>query len=505
MRRPRPATWNLVVLFAVTALVGLWIRSWQLHGLEAMGWQDTHDYYQSSLSPWLSADLWAGLRTPAIPVLFKLTGGDGQNAMALQAVIAALCWGALATAVAAALPAGWRRWAAAALVIGVSLTSRTTMWDQSLLSETLALAFLALVAAAALQLAREVTPWRAAALVAASALWVAVRDAPSVALLAGAVAIGIVAVATRPHPPGRAEILAVTAVGLVAVAAVTMIAADHGGRGVQPLEHVFAVRILPYPDRVDWFADHGMPLADEIEALGPPAPVIPGGPLLKGVPDAKADRDFAPWHDWVRRSGQRTLLMWMATHPGYVVGEPRENPERSFNNAEGDLEFYRSPEFRDVPLIGLLSVRTAWLIPVGLLLAAALIWFARLGSPLVLVGIILAATSIPHGVAAWHSDGMETARHLVVPGMQWRLGILLLAAALLSRGAATPDADDVDAVDAGLGVGDASRERSQGLPVTGAMGTVAESSLAPIDGVDNVDGEEQNRPSRREVLDATEG
>jgi len=34
---------------------------------------------------------------------------------------------------------------------------------------------------------------------------------------------------------------------------------------------------------------------------------------------------------------------------------------------------------------------------------------------------------VPHGLFAWHSDGMETARHLVVPALQLHLGVLLMA------------------------------------------------------------------------------
>ena len=472
MLRPRLATWHLVTLFAVTALVGLGVRAWQLAGTQAMMWQDSTDYLTSSRAPWFSLELWAGPRAPAVPVLLKLTGGDGQNAMALQAIVAALCWAGLATAIAAALPAGGRRWAAAGLVVGVSLTQRTTMWDQSLLSETLALAFLALVLAVLVQFARHPTPGWGAALVGTSALWVSVRDAPAVALLAGVAVLQVVLISGRPQVPRQRRVLALTAAGLAVVAVLTMLAAQHGKRSVQPVEHVFSVRVLPYPDRVDWFADHGMPLADEIAALGPPAYPVPTGPPVVGVPE---DPPFDRWHDWVRSSGQATFARWMVTHPGYVVAEPLERPERAYNNAEGNLEFYRLPDFEPVPLVGVLSVRTAWLLPVGLLTVAALIWFDRLRSPFGSAALALLVTAGPHGLAAWHSDGMETARHLVVPGMQVRLAVVLLAVGLLAR-----------------------TERSQGPPVTWAMGTVAESTLAPID------DEEQNSDSRREFLDISE-
>jgi hypothetical protein len=502
MRRLRPATWQLVTLFAVAALIGLRVRAWQLGGREPVYWQDSEDYATSALAPWLSLELWAGPRTPAIPVLLKITGRDGPNAMAVQAIVASLCWAGLATAVAAALPAGWRRWAAAALVVGVSITSRTTMFDQSLLSETLALAFLALVATTAIALARRVTAWRAAALVGACALWVTVRDAPAVALLAGAVALGLVLLVARPHPPGRAAVLAATAAGLLVVTVVTLAAADRGRRDQVPLEHVFAVRILPYPERVAWFADHGMPQADEIAALGPPVPAFPGGPPYRGVPEAESAPRFAPWHEWVAADGRRTFLLWLATHPGYVVTEPRERPERAFNNAEGDLEFYRAPDFRHVPLVGFLSVRTAWLVPLGLLLAAASVWSGRFRSPLALAGTIVAATAVPHGVMAWHSDGMETARHLVVPGMQLRVGVVLLAVALLARPG--PPQEPERRPRPGLAEAAPGSDRSQGLPATGAMGTGAESAPAPIDEVDSVDDADQNTVSRRQVLDISE-
>ena len=58
-----------------------------------------------------------------------------------------------------------------------------------------------------------------------------------------------------------------------------------------------------------------------------------------------------------------------------------------------------------------------------------------------------ATTSLPHGAVAWHSDGMETARHLVVPAIQLHLGVLLMILGLLPAAATTtperPPADGV--------------------------------------------------------------
>ena len=48
---------------------------------------------------------------------------------------------------------------------------------------------------------------------------------------------------------------------------------------------------------------------------------------------------------------------------------------------------------------------------------------------------------------AWHSDGMETARHLVVPAIQLHLGVLLMVVGLLpSAPSATPEPPLADGV-----------------------------------------------------------
>jgi hypothetical protein len=42
----------------------------------------------------------------------------------------------------------------------------------------------------------------------------------------------------------------------------------------------------------------------------------------------------------------------------------------------------------------------------------------------VLAGVAAVALAVPHALVSWHSDGTETARHLVVPVLQLHLGAL---------------------------------------------------------------------------------
>src|SRR5690606_36864566 len=55
----------------------------------------------------------------------------------------------------------------------------------------------------------------------------------------------------------------------------------------------------------------------------------------------------------------------------------------------------------------------------------------RRWTPALVTGAAGVALAAVHGLVAWHGDGMETARHLVVPALQLRVGVLLLAVGLL--------------------------------------------------------------------------
>jgi hypothetical protein len=44
-------------------------------------------------------------------------------------------------------------------------------------------------------------------------------------------------------------------------------------------------------------------------------------------------------------------------------------------------------------------------------------------APLLVVGAATVALALPHALVSWHSDGMETARHLMVPTLQLYLGL----------------------------------------------------------------------------------
>ena len=53
--------------------------------------------------------------------------------------------------------------------------------------------------------------------------------------------------------------------------------------------------------------------------------------------------------------------------------------------------------------------------------------------------MIVVAAAAPHALVVWHSDGMESARHLLVPSVQLRTGVLLLVLAACGRAHSRPE------------------------------------------------------------------
>lgn len=421
------------------ALVVRAMHGWARNGADPLVWNDTADYVASSKLPIWSMDRWFGGRPPLMPLVLSAADGSFGRFVTIQTVIGAIAWGVLAGAAAAAVRPTWRRLVAGAGVVLLAMVWPVAMWDQQVLTESLALSGLALVAAAALRIAAGVTPLRVAGLVGACAWWLAVRDSHLVPVACGAAVLALAAWRGWIRP--RADALAAAAF-LLALVVLVLGAAGAGDRDRLPLEHVYAARILPYSDRIEWFADHGMPDAHALEAI--PEATSPGRAPFTPVPPAP---EWARWRAWLASDGRATLLRYALTHPSYLVREPMRDPERVFNNA-GGLGGYEPLTLRRVPPADRIADPATWVavaIGVG---ATAVAWRRRvLGTPLAVAGLVVASTAAPHALVVWHSDGMESARHLLIPGVQLRLGVLLaVLAALLAEPSAADLGDGTDRV-----------------------------------------------------------
>jgi hypothetical protein len=396
---------------------------WQAVAGPPLVWNDSVSYRAVAAKPLWSLAFWDGARPPLLPLVIKVTGSS-VGLVATQAVVSVLSWGLLAWTVGRLVPPGWRRALAAGVVLGFASSLPVAMWNRSLLSESLSMSLVALLVAALLWTAQRPTWPRLVAAAAAALGLAAARDAQvwTVALLA--LAVGASAI-TRIGRDGRTAIrLAALATCLVAVVVVTGWGSVSSKRSVESVSDVLYVRVFPYPDRVGWFSAHGMPQGAAIDAMAR-VPPTPGTAPVVGI--SPTDSAFRPLERWITAHGESTYALWLVSHPTYLVTEPLLRPERTFNSAQGDLDFY-APTVQAVtsPLTDPMWPSLAWLAGLALVAGVLAVWRKTWRRPAWRMTVALTVIGGLAMVVAWHGDGQEVTRHTVEGFAQLRLGLWIL-------------------------------------------------------------------------------
>ncbi|MGH9081389.1 MAG: hypothetical protein ACRDYE_15185 [Acidimicrobiales bacterium] len=439
------------VIFATYLLV-------QANAGPLIAWNDSKSYAAMAVAPLGSHALWWGQRPPMLPLLIKAFGSDG-GLLTAQAVIGALSWGVLAWTVGRLVEPGWRRATATWLVLGFATALPITVWNRSMLSESLSMSLLALVVAGLIGTARRATWPRVAATAAAALCFATTRDAQAwtVAMLGMALAVLVLAPTwTTPRAAVRAGTLAGC---LLVVAGVAGWGSLVSHRTTANVADVFYVRVFPFPSRVAWFAGHGMPEQQLIDREATATRAAPGSAKVVYLPPG--DPAFGAVEHWLGTDGPSAYVRWLGTHPWYVMTEPLLRPERSYNFAHGSLTFYAGPDDMASPLTPLVWPPLAEL--AVLAAGAGYLAFRRRAwhlAPWRMMAVV-AAVGLPAMLIAWHGDGQEVTRHTVEGFAQVRLGIwLLIVYGLLVRRS----------------------ERDRGRPVASAPGAAGSGDADPAPG-----------------------
>ena len=419
--RPFP-TVRVALAVVVSAFAGFVLR--QALAGPPLIWNDTRSYRSVADQPLGSAAFWAGHRPPLVPLVMKAVGSS-SGFVAVQAVVFVVAWAVLAWTVGALVPPGWRRVAAVVVVLAFAAAEPVDLWNRSVLSESLAMSTMALLVGALLWTARRVTWPRVACTAGAALAFAATRDAGIWTVLLLAAAIGAVAVGRLGRRRATAARLAVLAGALAGVVLVAGWGSTTSHRTEESVADVLYVRVFPFPDRVAWFAAHGMPQAKDIDALARATPAPRGGAKVIGI--GPSDPAFRALDRWMATRASGTYAEWLVTHPAYLVTEPLVRPERTFNSAGGDLAFYGPTRDADSsPFSPLLWPGFAWVIVLAGVAGLLAVWTRRWRRPTWWASAGVAVVGGLAMVVAWHGDGQEVTRHTVEGFAQLRLGLWIL-------------------------------------------------------------------------------
>jgi hypothetical protein len=375
------------------------LRAWTFVGASHPVWSDTRLYRRVESFPLTSDRFWGGLKPWTLPLFLKVLPGDGHAGVVATAqwAISVASWIVLALVLARLVEV---RLVALVPVLLLGLLPSVTIWDPSVLSESLALSLTALLLAAALLVAERATPARAAALVTVAFLWAGIRETDVYVL--PFLLLPLAALVWR-----RRAAAASLAVATVAVLAIGLWSLEHGRRWYLPFLDITGQRVLVSEQPLSYYEGHGMPVT--------PALRRQAGKYWRAF---EFNPRLAGFRGWVLKDGQATYRGYLLSHPGYVLARPWGERSRLFAPR---LDPYRPHGThtvgRDVGFTGLV---------VAGLVALGLAAFSRPRREWIVPLAVLVST-FPHALLVWHSEPLELERHAVPLAVLTRLGIVLLA------------------------------------------------------------------------------
>jgi hypothetical protein len=296
---------------------------------------DSFDYASQSRLSIFDGRFWSSQHPPLLPLLWKVDpsavslsklaemgssgviGYAGSGALfedvrplvMVNVVVAVISWSALAFAAASLFETRAVRWSAFIAVLWLSLAPEVAGWDGSLLSESVSLSLLALLAA--LLIWHLQRPSRRLAVAAAAVIFLSCMNRDTATLLMLAVVIACVVLRT----PYSRLIVAGLIAGVIVVGW-----GNHAStqRAELPVRNSVAYAIQIRHDGA-WFAARGLPMS--------PNPV---GVLLSRPTSAfdTAPKDAAV-HAWLTKNGRSIWLQYLIDHPDYLASLVRDLPRQA--------------------------------------------------------------------------------------------------------------------------------------------------------------------------------
>jgi hypothetical protein len=427
-------------VFAVVTVVFVAMEGLSFtYGTLFSGTSDAFHYFQQGHHPLLSLAFVAGKQPPMFPLVWKLLGFERTPLLVFNVILATLAWLWLAWESSRVFRHRSVRMTAFAVLLLLALAPVSVTWVGGAGTESLSISLFCLGLAAALALVRVREPrprlalW--IALAAITLAWAFTRDANAYFLPLAAVAFMgwfVVAFAHRRRaeaPSPDLRLLAIPA-ALLVVFGLSYASTDHGNRWAYHYNDIVMLRILPDRARTEWFADHGMPVAEAREM----ARRYQAGADLEHVTERPGMERL---HEWVQSDARRTWTQYLVSHPGYFADEVSSSLDDLLSTRDYDSNgvwwgFHQPPTrvLTDVVFPHSSALLLLW----ALLAAGALGVVARRGGAtdrrwvyaIVAGGVI----SLGMFAAVWAADAFEVPRHEV--GQLIALRLLLWFATLFA-------------------------------------------------------------------------
>ena len=409
---------------------------------------DSGNYYEGSRLP--LTDIWGIYRPPVILLFYKLFGSydyeswdwnwsyivvDDALLMYSQIVFHIAAFSFLAFACAKTARTSKGRLILFAFPLLFSLIPMVVKWNFFALSESFCFSlFVVFVALWILFFYFYRLAWLVGIAIVAL-LWSNVRDTNPylLVMVASVILIIIASVRLRYLNKGRERygfnslLFSTTlCIYFVGIFALSNYSANQGNRWLFPFYNIMGKRILPVPEYVSYFSDHGMPMSQA---------------LLKLAGKWASDDDWQFWHvnrdphleefrAWAVNHGKMTYIKFLMSHFIYSITAPIYDFQNYLNGmyVQHFYEFIPNRSGRVPPWLSTALLYLLLLSYGSAVCLTPLLWWRRWlhKFPYLAVPLVMILLSLPHAWLIWHGDAMEIVRHSLTAVIQFLLGFVLL-------------------------------------------------------------------------------
>lgn len=437
--KPGPSTFfrkhrnTVVVVLLVSAYAMLSILLFRTYAVREF--PDSHEYEAVAHAPLFSSAFWAGIRPFTMPLLLKLSRYNLATFATIQFVVSIVCWSVLAVAVTQTLRRRWVKIAGVAVILAFALTVDVTLWNGTVLSESLSLSLFAALLAIALWCVRwfprqeKVSAlfqiFLAVGISAPAALWSFTRDANMYFLLGIADVLLVALLIWRKTFRQYRTLLSLLIIAFCGIFLLQSATQSAGKRWEIPLINVLGQRILPFPAETTFFTERGMPLNSNVLCF-------------TNRTASDCGMDYSGFEPWISHSGVRTYERYVWEHPSRLFLDPIRNMGELVS---GDMAHYyptSGPEpqtFSAMPAPQWQKVLTRIFFPRDIVVVYLAV--IALGSFLLSavhrrldirwsVPIVLLLLVYPLFVVVWHGDAKEVQRHAFMVDVQMTLSFWMI-------------------------------------------------------------------------------
>ncbi|RJQ18465.1 MAG: hypothetical protein C4560_07250 [Nitrospiraceae bacterium] len=361
-----------------------------------------------------------GVTPPVVPLIYKLLGEDINVIAFSQLVLSILSWVFLSYAVSRTMKSVWISLIAFIAILTFSLSSAISLWNGVILSESLSLSIFACFIGSWILMFEKQSLKRSLLLITASVLFALSRTAHVYLLLMLGCILGVAGLFNL-RAVKRKYCLAFSVIYIV-MSLLSNVSANVGTQWTVYFVDVLSTRILPDPEKREYFEKHGMPVDENLMKLE-------GKFAQEGNWAFHNDPNLEEFRKWLYSSGKSTYVRFLLTHPHFLITGPFED---FLQMMYGYRLIYYAPKGYSSPLGALFDYMDSPLIfPIyifaaGILAGMNLIFAGSGKSTVSLVPIIMMLLVYPLMALVWHADSHELERHVLTFSVQARLSYILL-------------------------------------------------------------------------------